>query len=97
MPIPLTGDQPSVCIRREAFDRSGLTRAAMDERFALTADDFRVEGDLIVVGPLYGEHVTTLVDELEEAGLVYYEDFFEWSGNWPEWVQVWLMGVKGEG
>jgi len=95
MPIPVTGDQPTLCIRRQAFEASSLTRAALDERFTLTADDFRVEGDLIVVGPLYGEHVTTLVEELEEAGLAYYEDFFELSGNWPEWLQLWVMGGKG--
>jgi hypothetical protein len=33
------------------------------------------------------------VDELEGAGLAYYEDFFELSGSWPEWLEVVVRGV----
>jgi hypothetical protein len=27
-----------------------------------------------------------LIDDLERAGLVYFQDFFELSGNWPDWL-----------
>jgi len=29
-----------------------------------------------------------LLGDLEQLGLVYYDDFFELSGNWPEWLHV---------
>jgi|694.fasta_scaffold16535_13 hypothetical protein len=91
MPISIPGEQPTLCIRRDAFEGAGLTRADIDDRFALTADDFRMEGELIVIGPLYGAQITDLVTEMEEAGLTYFDDFFELSGNWPEWIQLFVM------
>jgi hypothetical protein len=64
-------------------------RAALDQRLGLTADEFRVEGDLVVIGPVYdAEAFAALLDELEKLGLSYYEDFFELSGNWPDWLSV---------
>jgi hypothetical protein len=66
-----------------------LTRASLDERLGLTDTEFRVEGDLIALGPIYDvEALGALVDELEGAGLTYYEDFFELSGSWPEWLAL---------
>jgi hypothetical protein len=91
MPIPIPSEQPTLCIRRDAFESVGLTRAEIDERFALTPDDFRVEADLVVIGPLYGDQLADLVTDLEEAGLAYFDDFFELSGNWPEWLQLFVM------
>jgi hypothetical protein len=29
---------------------------------------------------------------LERVGLVYFDDFFDLSGNWPEWLKVFVMG-----
>ena len=89
MPLHVHAGAPTLFIRRSAYDRSGLTRAALDERLNLTADEFRVERELIAVGPIQGtEDLTTLVDELEHLGLVYFDDFFELSGSWPEWLQL---------
>ena len=34
------------------------------------------------------DDLTTLVDELEGLGLTYFDDFFELSGGWPEWLQL---------
>ena len=49
-------------------------------------------GGLVAVGPLHGEGALTgLVDELEGMGLVYFDDFFELSGNWPDWLQLYAM------
>ena len=43
----------------------------------------------MAVGPIYDvDALGTLVDELESTGLTYYEDFFELSGSWPEWLTV---------
>ena len=75
-----------MCIRRAAFERAGLTRAALDAQYSLTDQEFRVEGELIVIGPLFGDAVTRLLTDLETAGLEYFEDYFELSGNWPEWL-----------
>ena len=89
MPITLTSGAPTILVRREAFERVGLTRAAIDERLGLTADEFRVEGALVAIGPLVGDTaVTAIIEELEATGLEYFEDFFEMSGNWPDWLAV---------
>lgn len=95
MPLPLEHVHPSLLIRRSAFERVGLSRAAFDQRFALTPEDFRVEGDLIAVGPLAGEDaLTDAVAELEAVGLVYFEDFFDLSGTWPEWLRVFVATAR---
>ena len=88
MAIAITTGAPTLFIRRAAYESSGLSRSALDERLGLTADEFRVEGNLVVVGPIYGEGgqaLEGLVAELEGLGLTYFDDFFELSGNWPEW------------
>lgn len=92
MPLPISAAAPTLFIRREAFERVGLTRAALDERLGLTEEEFQVEGPLVAVGPILGEvALTALVDELETLGLAYFEDFFELSGNWPDWLQLYAM------
>ena len=89
MPLSIPSAAPTLLIRRAAFERAGLTRAALDERLNLTADEFRVERGLVAVGPLPSEDdLATLIEELERLGLVYFDDFFELSGNWPEWLRV---------
>ncbi len=86
MPLKIAADAPTVLVRRAAFERAGLTRDALDAGFNLTPDEFRVEEDLIAIGPLFGDAVGDLVQALEQAGLAHYEDFFDLSGNWPEWL-----------
>lgn len=89
MPLHIESQAPTILIRRDAFERVGLTRAQLDQRLNLTDDEFRVEGSLIAVGPLHGASgLIELTDELEALGLVYFEDFFEMSGNWPGWLRV---------
>ena len=86
---------PTLFFRREAYERAGLTRTALDARLGLTDAEFRVEGDLVALGPIYDvDALGALVDELETSGLTYYEDFFELSGSWPEWLAV-LARVAG--
>ena len=82
--------------RRSSFaarrtNRADSTASAIDERLGLTADEFRVEGDLSRSDRSTATAATRLADfiaELEELGLVYFDDFFELSGNWPEWLQL---------
>ncbi len=91
MPISLRDSRPSVLIRRTAFERKNLSRQDVDSRFNLTDEEFHVEGDLIVIGPLPSdEMVVEMIAELEASGLAYFDDFFELSGNWPEWVRVYV-------
>jgi hypothetical protein len=92
MPLAVPFAVPTLVIRRSAFERAGLTRRAIDERLNLTPDEFRVEAGLIAIGPIHGdEELTPFVEELERGGLVYFDDFFDLSGNWPEWLKVFIM------
>ncbi|HEX4469322.1 MAG TPA: hypothetical protein VH080_07290 [Gemmatimonadaceae bacterium] len=53
------------------------------------SDEFRVEGTLVVIGPISREDsIVDIVSELEASGLTYFDDFFELSGNWPEWLKL---------
>lgn len=91
MALTVATGAPTLFLRRDAYESSGLTRAKIDERLGLTADEFRVEGNLVAIGPVYGDAAEGLGDffaELEGLGLVYFDDFFELTGNWPDWMQV---------
>jgi hypothetical protein len=91
MALPIQNGASSILIRRAAYEASGLSRAAIDERLGLTDEEFRVEGALVVIGPLFGgsaDVVTDLIAELERAGLSYFDDFLELSGNWPDWLSL---------
>ena len=89
MPLEVPASHPTLVFRRAAYERVNLVRAALDERLGLTPDEFRVEGDLVAVGPIHDEDALgALVAELEQLGLAYYDDFFELSGNWPEWLHL---------
>ena len=95
MPLPVSNTAPSLVIRRSAFERADLTRQAFDEALGLTADEFRVEGELIVIGPLVGESsLTDLIERLEGRGLVYFDDFFELTGNWPDWLSIFATAAR---
>lgn len=94
MPLPLSDQYPSLVIRKDAFERSGLTRQALDERLGLTPEEFRVEGALIVIGPIHeSDALPVVIEELEAAGLTYFDDFFDLSGNWPAWLRLFAMGA----
>jgi len=80
---------PTLLFRRESYERAGLARASLDARLGLTDAEFRVDGDLVALGPIYDvDALGTLVDALERLGLTYYDDFFELSGSWPEWLSL---------
>lgn len=92
MPLEIPARDSTILIKKDAFERVGLTRSEVDAKLNLTSDEFRVEGGLIAIGPLppfgwLGEFVA----ELESRGLVFFDDFFELSGNWPEWIQLYAM------
>ena len=98
MPLQLPVGRAVVLIRQSAFERIGLTRQAIDERYNLTDQEFRVEDGLIALGPLPSDDMLPeLVDDLEASGLVYFDDFFELSGNWPDWLALYVRGAKGRG
>ena len=96
MPLELSHGRAVVLIRQSAFERNGLTRAVIDERFNLTDEEFRVEDELIALGPLPSDDMLPdLIDALENSGLVYFDDFFELSGNRPDWLTLYARGAKG--
>jgi len=78
-------------IKRDAYERANLTRAAIDERLNLTADEFTVDGGLIMIGPIPDDTaLRDILDDLEGAGLVYFDEYFELSGNWPSWIRLYV-------
>ena len=98
MPLELSHDRVVVLIRRSAFERASLTRQAIDEKYNLTDEEFRVEGELIALGPLPSADVLPdLIEDLEASGLEYFDDFFELSGNWPDWLALYVRGAKTAG
>ena len=95
MALELAHGRAVVLIRQSAFERSGITRSAIDERYNLTADEFRVDEGLLLLGPLPSDDMLPeLIADLEQNGLVYFDDFFELSGNWPEWLVLYARGAK---
>ena len=43
----------------------------------------------MAIGPIAGaESLSDVIGELEAVGLVYFDDFFELSGNWPSWLSL---------
>lgn len=97
MPIPLSATAPTLLIRKDAFERANLTRTMFDEALGLTDEEFRLEGAVVAIGPLVGETaLVELIESLEQAGLIYFDDFFEMSGNWPEWLRLFVMAVPSD-
>jgi hypothetical protein len=95
MALELVHGRAVILILQSAFERSGISRSAIDERYNLTADEFRVEEGLVVLGPLPSDDVLPeLIDDLEQSGLVYFDDFFDLTGNWPEWLILYARGAK---
>jgi hypothetical protein len=89
MPLAVPNGAPTLLIRRAAYERAALNRVAIDERLGLTPDEFRVEGNLVAIGPIAGaESLSDVIGELEAVGLVYFDDFFELGGNWPSWLSL---------
>ena len=96
MPLSVPSGAPTLFIRRSAYERTDLDRASIDSRLGLTPEEFRVEGTLIAIGPITGEDtLTDIISELESSGLTYFEDFFELSGNWPDWLRLYCAAADG--
>jgi hypothetical protein len=95
MPLELAHGHAVVLIRQSAFEDSGIRRSTIDERYNLTAHEFRVEDGLVVLGPLPSDDLLpTLIYDLEQSGLVYFDDFFELTGNWPDWLTLYARSTK---
>jgi hypothetical protein len=89
MPIELAHNRGALLIRRSAFERANLARSTIDQKYNLTDEEFHVEEDLVVIGPLPSdEMITQMVEDLEANGLTYFDDFFDLSGNWPDWLSI---------
>ncbi len=83
--------QSMLLIRRDAYERAGITREAIDQRLNLTADEFRVDGQLVMIGPVPDDAgIRDILDDFEEAGLIYFDEYFELSGNWPPWIRLYV-------
>src|SRR6185295_18744366 len=89
VPLNINSGAPTLVLRRAAYEKAGIVRASIDAKLGLTDDEFRVEGDIVVIGPVHnGDAFGELLQQLEDLGLTFYDDFFELSGNWPDWLAV---------
>lgn len=92
MPLSVRAGLPVLFIRKEAFERASLIRSEIDDQFNLTDAEFRVEKGLVAIGPLPSdEMIGPMIEYLEQKGIAYFDDMFELSGNWPEWLQLFAM------
>jgi hypothetical protein len=92
MPLAVTQGLATVFIRKDAFERAGLARGEIDSRFNLTDEEFRVEGGLVAIGPLPSDDlIGPMLEYFESMGLAYFDEVFELSGNWPEWLRLYAM------
>jgi len=48
MALGLADGRAVVLIRQSAFEKAGLSRSAIDERYNFTDDEFRVEDSLVL-------------------------------------------------
>lgn len=95
MPLKIAANLPTILVRKTQFEARGLTRMELDTAFNLTDAEFNLEDDLISIGPLPNEDtLPTLIAFLEEKGLSYFDDFFELSGNWPEWLALYARSTR---
>lgn len=95
MPIELARDRSVILIRQEAYEQAGIIRHALDQRYNLGPEEFIVQEGLVVVGPLPSDDLLPrMINDLEQTGLVYFDDFFEMSGNWPSWVSLYARNSK---
>ncbi len=98
MALSVSPGHPTLVLRRAAYERAGLVRAALDARLGLSPDEFRVEGALVALGPIHDEDALGgLVADLEALGLAYFDDFFELPSSWPEWLRVYVGDVAPSG
>jgi hypothetical protein len=70
--------------------RSALVERRVDLRDLFTAIEAeeRLDGsdDLLSFGPHFGrEALNTIMSRLTKLGLVYFDDFFEFCGDYPPW------------
>jgi hypothetical protein len=70
--------------------RNALTERQVDLRDLFTAMEVevRLDGsdDLLTFGPHFGrEALNAIVSRLIKLGLVYFDDFFEFCGDYPPW------------
>lgn len=92
MPLQISAGLPTIFVKKEALEKASLARTEIDARFNLTDAEFKVEGQLIAIGPLPSdEMIGLLLEYFEEKGLAYYDDVFELSGNWPDWLRLYAM------
>ena len=60
-----------------------------------TSSPFDGNAEIASFGPHFGaEALETLVRRLSDLGLKYFDDFFEFSGDFPKWCIFWVSGAS---
>jgi hypothetical protein len=74
-----------IVVRRVPLNRLGISIDAMTEILGFDPP-LDVSDELVSFGPLFGiEAADELCRRLQELGLEYIDDFFIFTGDFPEW------------
>ena len=91
--VRVTGEYGLV-VRRASLKERGVSwtalLAALEVAKPLDSDEF-----ILSFGPHFGsEALATFTSRLSELGLRYFDDFFEFSGDFPKWCQFSVASTK---
>ena len=75
----------------------GKPEWATDGRYAKSAARVQNKAELLpmIAAAMRTRSRADWIEAFEKAGLVFFDDFFEMPGNWPEWLA--LFGMSNDG
>ena len=68
--------------------RSEQTRGLMRDTILKVNEELDARG--LDLADVSAEELRDILDDLEAAGLVYFDEYFELSGNWPPWIRLYV-------
>lgn len=87
--IKATSDY-GLIIRTQSLGEHDITPAKLCETLQFEAA-YDQNSELISFGPSFGqEALEEFISRLENIGLRYWDDFFEFKGDYPNWVRFYV-------
>lgn len=87
-------DDFGIIVKRTSIEARNLTRNQLFKIMEVERP-FDEDENLLSFGPHFGEEAAKeFINRLETSGLVYYEDFFDFSDTIPQWCQLYAISNK---